>query len=69
MVWRPKTSHTDNHYLDCEVYAALAADLMQIRQLSYMEQEPEEESKPAQQEAQDWLGGEKNWLNNKEGWL
>lgn len=31
--WMPKTSHAANHYLDCEVYAALAADLMHVRYL------------------------------------
>lgn len=32
-VWKPKGSHIDNHYLDCEVYATLAADLLNIRDM------------------------------------
>lgn len=32
-VWKPKGSHIDNHYLDCEVYCTLAADLMNIREM------------------------------------
>lgn len=32
-VWKPKGSHIDNHYLDCEVYATLAADLLNIREM------------------------------------
>lgn len=32
-VWKPKGSHVDNHYLDCEVYAALAADILNIREM------------------------------------
>ena len=32
-VWKTKTSHADNHYLDCEVYAAAAADLLHVRYL------------------------------------
>ena len=29
--WVPKTTHADNHYLDCEVYAAAAADMQGVR--------------------------------------
>lgn len=31
--WVLKSSHADNHYLDCEVYAAAAADVMGVRSL------------------------------------
>ena len=31
--WVLKTSHADNHYLDCEVYAAAAADVLGVRNL------------------------------------
>lgn len=31
--WVPKTAHAQNHYLDAEVYAACAADLLQVRYL------------------------------------
>jgi phage terminase large subunit GpA-like protein len=31
--WVPKKSHAANHYLDCEVYCAAAADLMGVRAL------------------------------------
>lgn len=34
-VWRTKTAHADNHYLDCEVYAAFAADCLGIRYMRY----------------------------------
>ena len=30
--WKPKASHTDNHYLDCEVYAMAAAEAGRNRQ-------------------------------------
>lgn len=33
-VWRPISSARPNHYLDCEVYAACAADVMNIRAYS-----------------------------------
>ena len=31
--WKPKHSHADNHFLDCEVYALAAADLLDIRSM------------------------------------
>ena len=31
--WKPKHSHADNHYLDCEVYAYVAADMRGLRML------------------------------------
>lgn len=31
--WEPKRSGADNHYLDCEVYAAVAADLCGLRDI------------------------------------
>lgn len=42
--WVPKTSHAANHYLDAEVYAAMAADLLHVRYL-------DEKTPPASQEA------------------
>lgn len=32
-VWKKKTSSSDNHYFDCEVYAAVAADLVNVRDM------------------------------------
>ena len=47
-VWRPKAVGRDNHYLDCEVYAACAADLMGLRRLNAQEPHPQQEGqKPA----------------------
>lgn len=34
LVWVPKTSHADNHYLDARVYASAAADMQGVRMLS-----------------------------------
>ena len=36
MRWVPKRSHIDNHYLDCEVYAMCAAEIMGVRNLREM---------------------------------
>lgn len=41
LVWVPKTSHADNHYLDCEVYALAVADVLGVRTLSLMAEEEE----------------------------
>ncbi|MGG1613504.1 phage terminase large subunit family protein [Paenibacillus phoenicis] len=63
-VWRPKTSHADNHYLDCEVYAAFAADCLGIRYRRFEEiNQPvavgeNVQSKPR---VNSWAGGEK-WI-------
>ena len=55
-VWKPKTSHRPNHFLDCEVYASCAADIMGAFSLL----EPEEESqKPADQTE----SSESKWIN------
>lgn len=39
-VWEKKTTSTDNHYLDCEVYAAFAADYLGVRYLKRMPSPP-----------------------------
>lgn len=62
-VWQPKTSGADNHYLDCEVYAAFAADRLGIRYARY-EEPIKEDPVPKQvekQPANNWIGGDK-WL-------
>lgn len=59
-VWRPKTSHADNHYLDCEVYAACAADLLHVRYMM-----PEQQPQEIKQEPSDNNG----WINNNKGWI
>ncbi|MEK4428463.1 terminase gpA endonuclease subunit [Paenibacillus sp. FSL M7-0802] len=63
-VWRPKTAHADNHYLDTEVYAAFAADCLGIRYMRYEEKpEPKKKvsKKPAKQNS--WVGGGNgSWL-------
>ena len=69
--WVPKTSHADNHYLDTEVYAFAAADVMGVRNLYLWQEEPEEQSVKTEERINnksmeynstwlkggDWLGG------------
>lgn len=60
-VWRPKTSGAPNHYLDCEVYAACAADLRGA--FALLEDPPEvvAEESAYQQEEED-----ENWFGDNE---
>lgn len=64
-VWVPKTSHADNHYLDCEVYAACAADIKGFRDITRATArgetiEKQEEPAPKKTEKEwvpdDWAG-------------
>lgn len=66
-VWRPKSSHAANHYLDAEVYAALAADLLHVRYL----QQPEIVPQPRQSEGvPEGIKANKPWLPPQKGaWL
>jgi phage terminase large subunit GpA-like protein len=40
--WEVKIDGGDNHYLDCEVYASVAADLLQVRYLDDSPEVPED---------------------------
>lgn len=67
-VWRPKSSHAANHYLDAEVYAALAADLLQVRYLRPNEDsEPRGQAQP--QERDTSIKSPDNWIPQKGDWL
>ncbi|TDL57852.1 phage terminase large subunit family protein [Paenibacillus dendritiformis] len=45
-VWKKKTTSADNHYLDCEVYAAFAADYLGIRYLKHSGQAVQPAAQP-----------------------
>ena len=62
--WRPKHSHPNNHYLDCEVYAAAAADLCHVREL-FLQSKTDE--KPAQPQAAPTP--EEGWIHQNESWI
>ena len=69
--WVLKSSHADNHYLDCEVYAAAAADVMGVRSLYLKSVEGQaaapEPRKPAKQEPRQ--SQEENWINQNDTWI
>lgn len=61
--WVPKTSHADNHYLDTEVYAAFAGDLLQMRFLEDLPVETKNAATVKSEEKDDWLNVEGgDWL-------
>ena len=65
--WVLKSSHADNHYLDTEVYAMCAADILGARNmhLDEIEVEPRKEVKaatPAPTPEESWIGTNDTWL-------
>jgi phage terminase large subunit GpA-like protein len=65
LMWVPKTSHADNHYLDCEVYAMAAADTLGIRMIHL--QDSEEVAPVQQQKQEQHYAPEENWITQNEG--
>ncbi len=63
--WKPKSTHAANHYLDCEVYAAAAADMNEVRRL-FLQAQPTAapKARPAPQPTpeEDWIGQNENWI-------
>lgn len=62
-VWQKKSSHADNHYLDTEVYALAAADVMGVRTLHLVE---EQQVKHAREEPET---PEEQWIKANENWI
>ena len=63
--WVMKTSHGDNHYLDCEVYAMCAADILGARtfHLQEVEVQPRKETNaPQPTPEENWIGQNENWI-------
>lgn len=62
-VWQPKHSHSDNHYLDAEVYSLAAADVLGVRTLHLSD---ETDIKPVQNEPEtpeeQWIKAHDNWI-------
>ncbi len=59
LVWQTKTSHADNHYLDCRVYASAAADYMGVRTLTgtTIQEPPTQTEKRESTSKSGWLTG------------
>lgn len=69
--WVLKTSHADNHYLDCEVYAAAAADVLGVRSLFLQDQTEEKTQEIKNQTAQKPgpPSPEENWIQQNDNWV
>ena len=64
--WVVKSSHADNHYLDTEVYAFAAADLMQVRTLHLDNPDTEKE---VEQPVQKVKNTEEDWIKANDDWI
>ena len=66
-VWKPKYSHADNHYLDTEVYAMAAADIMGVRTLHLVNEEqqgrPTVPKDPDDTPEEQWIQKHDNWIS------
>lgn len=67
--WVQKTSHADNHYLDCEVYGMAAADILGVRNLFLQDnnhapvaRDPAVNSPPQRQEEEQWINQDDSWI-------
>lgn len=58
MVWKQKHSHGDNHYLDCEVYAFAAAEIMGVRELHTLTEGVEKQ----QEKTEENYTPEESWM-------
>ena len=65
-VWELKASHTDNHLLDCEVYAFAAADILGVRSMHLLEEEKQEEKAKRPEETR---SPEEEWIRANEDWI
>lgn len=65
-VWVPKRSHVDNHYLDAEVYALVAADIRGVRTLHLLQEDVDEVQT---QKEEDPDAPEEQWIKANENWL
>lgn len=67
--WVLKHSHSDNHYLDTEVYAAAAADILGVRSLHLQDSETPATPTPRTIETNEPATAEEKWIEANERWL
>ena len=63
--WVPKHSHAANHYLDCEVYALAAAEILGVRRLHLLNDKEERKKEEDPQQ----YAPEEGWIRENEDWL
>lgn len=63
--WVPKSSHVDNHYLDCEVYAFCAADILGVRTMHLSNVQDAAQSSA---QGNEQYTPEEKWITENESW-
>lgn len=66
--WVLKHSHSDNHYLDTEVYAAAAADILGVRSL-HLQNEEAVPNRTAQPQELEHTSPEEQWIQANDKWI
>lgn len=63
-VWELKTTRADNHYLDTEVYAMAAADMLGVRTLHLQgeAQQSTRQTEPPPTAEESWIAKNENWI-------
>lgn len=69
LAWVTKTTHAENHYLDAEVYAYAAADILGVRSLHIEELEESERAEAKQQSQVEGYKPEEEWIKENENWI
>lgn len=67
-IWQPKSTHAANHYLDCEVYAMAAADIMGVRTLHLVSEDAPKGRTELQSEKKQPTP-EEDWIRVNEQWV
>lgn len=61
--WVQKHSHAANHYLDCEVYSMVAAEMLGVRTMHLQGQQPKKREGPEP------YAPEEDWIRENEDWI
>ncbi len=69
LAWVKKTTHAANHYLDAEVYAYAAADIMGVRSLHLEEMDEKERMAVKQKTQMEKDSPEESWIKANEHWV
>ena len=69
LTWTPKRTHAANHYLDAEVYAYAAADILGVRSLHLEEMDEKERVAVKQKPSMEESSPEENWIKANEHWI
>lgn len=68
-VWKQKTTHADNHYLDCEVYAMAAGDVLGFRMLHLQSIDGRQQQEARTTSQTPAPTAEEDWIRNNESWI